>query len=572
MRAYVFLSLLVILAVPAVQGDTSDIPRSRLHLPPPGIGDLRPPAPGERTPPAGDETVNPAEFCRADAMIIYWTSWHSQELIDMCLAVAADDRVLCCVSSPSQQNQAYTMMSDAGVNMANIEFFETVSGSVWIRDYGPFCIYDDGHLAITDMRYGGGTADQIPVYIAQHEGLPWYESLLLHHGGNHITDGNGMGFFSTNLTNYNPWSIEQIRAELQDYLGLDSLVIFPTMQGDQTGHCDMFVKLLNDTLFVVGEYEDPGDAIGNDYYYLNQLAADLDAMQNLDGRDFEVVRLPMNPIVSGTYHVNRTYTNSLILNDKVLVPTYNTELDGPALQIYAECMPGYEIIGIDSKDLIEYLGAVHCVSNTLHHENPLMILHEPLLAALMGDAPVLRCRLNPRFSDREVEAHYESPAAGQREIVPAVFAGGVWYAQLPPMFDDFNYWFVARAYTDAGVMETTLPAGAPEDFFTCHVQDPASVSASPRLTQPLAAWPNPCRPEATLGFALSHEAPVELAIYNVRGRLQRRLLGGATLPAGGHNVAWNGHDDAGEPLPNGVYWVRLALGSECSRERLVLIR
>jgi len=568
-----FALLCVVLLASGVRADTADIPRSRLHLPPAGIEDPRPPAEAERLTPPDGEIVNPAEFCRAESMIIYWTSWHSQELIDMCLAVADDDNVLCCVSSPSQQSQAYSMMNAAGVNMANIEFFDTVDGSVWIRDYGPFCIYDDGGLSITDMRYGGGTMDQIPIYIAQHYGLPWFQSNLIHHGGNHITDGNGMGFFSTNITNHNSgWTIEQIRAEMQAYLGLDSLVVFPTMQGDMTGHCDMFVKLLSDTLFVVGEYASPGDAIGNDYYYLNQLAADLDAMQNLDGRDFEVVRLPMNPIESGSYNVNRTYTNSLILNDKVLVPTYNTLLDAMALQIYEESMPGYEIIGIDSEDVIEYLGAIHCISNTLHHVNPLMILHEPMVAAEPGTSPLMRCRLNPRFGDREVELHYQTVAATPREFIPAVFEGGAWYAQMPPVYEDFEYWFVARAYTDAGVMETTLPEGAPDEVFFCEVRDIASVSSPILVARPLSTWPNPCGPQATMGFALTREAVVDLAIYNVAGRLQRRLLGGGTLPAGAHEFTWDGRDHAGRELPNGVYLVRFVSGGDVSIERLLLLR
>ena len=82
----------------------------------------------------GEEIGNPAEFCRAEAMVINWTSWHSCELVGMCLAVADDDRVICCVSSSSQQTEAYSAMNAAGVNMANIEFFDTDYTSVWIRD------------------------------------------------------------------------------------------------------------------------------------------------------------------------------------------------------------------------------------------------------------------------------------------------------------------------------------------------------------------------------------------------------------------------------------------------------
>ena len=558
-------------ATAALAGD-AEIPPSRLHAIPDGAREARPP--GERTPPPGDEIVNPAEFCRAEAMIIYWTSWHSQELIDMCLAVADDDKVICCCSSSSQQSQAHSMMSGAGVNMANIDFFVTASGSVWIRDYGPFCVYDDGALSITDCMYGaGGGIDMIPVYIAQEYGLPWYQSSLVHHGGNHITDGNRMGFFSENLTQYNSgWSMQQIREEMQAYLGIDSVVVFGRMQGDATGHCDMFVKLLSDTLFVVSEYESPEDGVGNDYYFLNDLAATLDGMRNLDGRDFAVARLPLNPIEQGAYYYNKTYTNSLILNDKVLVPIYNTRYDARALQVYADCLPGHEIIGIDSEDVIEYLGAIHCISNTLHHANPLMILHEPLAWAPAGSAPVLSCRLNPRFADREVELYY-SPGPGlPREVVTASFADGVWHAPLEIVYDDFDYWFVARAYTDAGTMETTLPENAPAQVFTCTVSGGTDVASAPMLRRPLAAWPNPFNPQATLGFALSREASVTLEVFDAAGRLQRLLLAGERLPAGGHEITWDGRDGAGRALPSGVYLCRMAAAGETSTRRLMLLK
>jgi len=554
-------------SAPAETGN--EIPANRLHRIPPGVHDPPPRTP--RTPPTGLEVVNPAEFCRADAMIISWTSWHAQELLDMCLAVAVDDRVLCCVYGSSEQSQAYSQMNAYGVNMANVDFLQTADGSVWIRDYGPFCAYEDGQLVISDFYYGlGGAVDAIPIAIAQSEGLPWYRSNLVHHGGNHITDGNGMGFFSSNLTDHNSgWSFAQIEQEMEDYLGLESLVVFGRMEGDMTGHCDMFVKLLSDTLFIVGEYEHPGDAVGQDAAFLDDLAATLDGLQNLDGRDFEVRRVPMNPI-NAFYTYNRTYTNSLILNDKVLVPIYDTEYDAPALQVHAECMPDHEIIGINCEDLIQYLGAIHCVSNTLHDANPLIILHEPLVVADAGDTPVLSCRLNPRFTDREVEVHY-LPKGGVEEEIVAVFQGGVWHAQLPVVSDDFAYWFTARAFTDALTMETTLPADAPATVFNVDVQGPSAVAFT-AAEATLTARPNPCNPRTSFCFVLPDGAEVDLVVYDLAGRRQRQLLTDTWLPYGEHRIVWDGQDNGGRALPSGVYIARLTAGQTRLLQRVTLVR
>ncbi len=563
--AAVLLSLIAV----TVSAQTNEIPASRLHRLPEGLRTPRPPLP--KVPPPGVEIVNPAEFCRADAMIISWTSWHAQELTDMCLAVAADDRVFCCVNSSTEQSQANAQLTAAGVNMANVDFFLTANGSVWIRDYGPFCAYDDGQLAISDYFYGiGGSIDAIPVYIAQEEGLPWYRSNLTHHGGNHITDGNGMGFFSDNLTAFNTgWTWEEIEDEMAAYLGLESLVVFGTMAGDMTGHCDMFVKLLNDTLFVVGEYAEPGDAVGDDAAFLDDLAATLGDLKNLDGRYFEVRRIPMNPI-DATYDYNRTYTNSLIVNDKVLVPIYDTVSDAPALQVYADCMPDHEIVGIDSQDVIQYLGAIHCISNTLHHANPLIIQHEPLLTAQFGETPVLSCRLNPRFTDREVEVHYQ-PAGGTREVVVAEFSGGVWHAQLPPVTDDFDYWFTARAFTDALTMETALPEDAPTAMFTVDVQGGTAVEPMPLVARSLTAWPNPLNPTTKITFDLRHAGPVQLRIYDLHGSLVRTLIN-AELPGGPHEISWQATDDHSQRVPSGVYLGILAADGIAQTTKLSVIK
>ena len=50
-----------------------------------------------------------------------------------------------------------------------------------------------------------------------------------------------------------------------------------------------------------------------------------------------------------------------------------------------------------------------------------------------------------------------------------------------------------------------------------------------------------------------------LEIFDVQGR-RARLLHAGDLEAGPHDLAWDGRDDAGRPLVNGVYLARLDLG------------
>jgi hypothetical protein len=98
------------------------------------------------------------------------------------------------------------------------------------------------------------------------------------------------------------------------------------------------------------------------------------------------------------------------------------------------------------------------------------------------------------------------------------------------------------------------------------------TGVTPSAAAPLAAFPNPFNPKTTLRFALAEPARVELAIYDARGRLLRRLATGQ-LPAGQHSLDWDGRDEAGHALASGTYLARLLTGGRPAEERkLTLIR
>lgn len=83
--------------------------------------------------------------------------------------------------------------------------------------------------------------------------------------------------------------------------------------------------------------------------------------------------------------------------------------------------------------------------------------------------------------------------------------------------------------------------------------------------------PNPFNPQTTLEYTLSADDRVEIAIYDVRGSLVRRLVN-QTMPAGAHRVSWNGADEAGRPVGSGVYFVKLAAGSDIDTRKIVMLK
>lgn len=83
--------------------------------------------------------------------------------------------------------------------------------------------------------------------------------------------------------------------------------------------------------------------------------------------------------------------------------------------------------------------------------------------------------------------------------------------------------------------------------------------------------PNPFNPETTIRFALPQTADVELVIYDALGQKVRTLVA-AQLSAGVHALRWNGRNEAGIQVGNGVYFYRLQAGAFSQVKRMLLLK
>ena len=72
-------------------------------------------------------------------------------------------------------------------------------------------------------------------------------------------------------------------------------------------------------------------------------------------------------------------------------------------------------------------------------------------------------------------------------------------------------------------------------------------------------------------YHLPHAAVVDLAVYDVRGRLVRRLLVEGRQ-AGRGEIDWDGRDEDGRPAASGVYLVRLATEREARTRKIAVMR
>ncbi len=83
--------------------------------------------------------------------------------------------------------------------------------------------------------------------------------------------------------------------------------------------------------------------------------------------------------------------------------------------------------------------------------------------------------------------------------------------------------------------------------------------------------PNPFNASTVVSYEVPASSRVEVLVCDLRGRPVRRLVS-AEVPAGLHIIRWDGTDDAGSPLPSGVYLVRLEAGSRAAVQKVVLVR
>jgi YD repeat-containing protein len=82
--------------------------------------------------------------------------------------------------------------------------------------------------------------------------------------------------------------------------------------------------------------------------------------------------------------------------------------------------------------------------------------------------------------------------------------------------------------------------------------------------------PNPFAATTGLTYALPAAARVNLAIYDTAGRGVRRLVDAVQAP--GYYVArWDGRDESGRSVANGMYFLRLVAGEFEGTRRVVLL-
>ncbi len=93
-----------------------------------------------------------------------------------------------------------------------------------------------------------------------------------------------------------------------------------------------------------------------------------------------------------------------------------------------------------------------------------------------------------------------------------------------------------------------------------------NATVTPKVYSLQQNYPNPFNPLTTISFALPQAGQVNLAVYDLQGRLVAQLVNGSR-PAGVHEVTWDASQQA-----SGMYFCRIQAGDFTAIKKMMLVK
>ena len=274
-----------------------------------------------------------------------------------------------------------SMLKDAKTYLS--EKVETVGMDIddsWTRDSGPnFLINDSGTLAGSTWEFNAWGNKFTPFNqdalmggrILNLVDVEEFTSNMIAEGGGITIDGEGTVITTESCflnKNRNPnLTKQEIENELCRTLGAEKVIWIP---GDPNetgtdGHIDGIAAFIEPGRVLVeinSDKNDPHYQVG-----MNNLEA-LKNVKDARGRTLEI-----DFIYEGDYSILefdecRSYINTYLANDAVIVPGYDDERDYLAIETYQNIYPDRDVVQVQISDIAIGGGGIHCI--TQQQPNP----------------------------------------------------------------------------------------------------------------------------------------------------------------------------------------------------------
>ena len=554
------------------------------------------------TPPA-QPVRTMAEWEELQAVVITWNPGNNgvpwlNTLTEIARAAREECKVIIVCKDQATVNSAQAFLTASGVVLtSNIEFLIASNDSIWVRDYGPTCVYvnDVDSLLTVDWIYNRTRYldDVVSEKLGQYLSLPVHTTTiapydLVNTGGNFMSDGMGTAFASKLIfrnnnqiadgEGSNPNDIfgtsdhteTSINNIFQEYMGIDRYIKMDELPYDGIHHIDMHMKLLDEETLMVGEYpantSDGPQIEANLQYVLSNLKTSF-------GHDFKVVRIPM-PTFNGQYPplspsaLYPTYANALFVNRTVIMPKYNIASDAAAQDTFQKYLPGYKIVQVDCKSIIEKGGAVHCITKEIGVRDPLLITHSalPCQDNSLTTSYTVQANIQHRSGIAAATVFYTTELGGAwqsvaMQSVDDTSSTHLWKASIPTQPKGSTVYYYIQADANSG-KTLTRPMTAPDGYWSFCVEQ-SSESAEPNMTLQ-DVYPNPASAITVIPVLVSKKTMAKISLLNLLGQSVETIFSGE-LPAGNSNHFFNASLYA-----SGVYFVELQANGKTMTQKIVI--
>ncbi len=259
----------------------------------------------------------------------------------------------------------------------NIVFIQAEYNDIWLRDTVFLTVEDSQGAKLLNFKFNGWghkyphaadnalnhTLLQHPVFKhCRHSNIDF-----ILEGGSIESDGQGSLLTTENCLlnpNRNPdYQQQDITQLLQKYLGVNHLLWLKQnhLAGDDTdAHIDTLARFCNPDTIAYSSCHDQNDI---HFAGLQNMKLQLESFINKAGNQYNLLELPLPEAIFDAQgqRLPANYANFLIINNAVLIPSYDDAMDDVARQQLQNAFPDRQIISIPCRPLVQQYGILHCM-------------------------------------------------------------------------------------------------------------------------------------------------------------------------------------------------------------------
>jgi agmatine deiminase len=234
----------------------------------------------------------------------------------------------------------------------------------WIRDYGPLEVVRPRGISWLDLSYAPDDRpfdDAVPTLLGEvFQTINQREQFPLD-GGGIISSGAGLcgiteaTFRAVGVDTDDPEAVQSFL----ETVGCRTLALLPELPSESTGHVDMVAQFLTPDKVAIAVPTEDSSAIVR--VALARARRALELAAEAHGQTLTFVELPIE-IREERYY---SYVNGLRTPSHYFVPSYSNvdrKLEREAHRRLSEALHGVNVVGVDSDEMIESGGAIHCVT------------------------------------------------------------------------------------------------------------------------------------------------------------------------------------------------------------------